>query len=265
MPNIIVPAGGSRDGWIWISVNGQQQWVKAGVETEVDDSEAEVLEHAGIAFTQSSADLPEGATGYIDFANGAFFFVDESYQLNEVIGAGTYYEPGVDVNDIDASTGWEPSTTALSAFIGDAFTALAAGATIVMDVELTGDTTNYSTVEIGVIDHNTFEPHAIVNISTSVGSSGISPDGTSTFTEFVEIGALAGVEAGRHKVAVTLMPNKIAASLDGGAVIEDLTTWTNAITDAGFGLWPQPGSYIRSIVFYPVQDNAALVTLSALD
>jgi hypothetical protein len=56
MPDIIIPHGESRDGWICTSVNGTLVWIQAGAITTVTAATLEVLDHAMIDYSFWPAD-----------------------------------------------------------------------------------------------------------------------------------------------------------------------------------------------------------------
>lgn len=260
MANVTIPTGQSRDGWIWICVNGQQQWVKAGEPTQLDASEVGALANAGVSILNlDAAGLPEGALGYADFAAGTYYLFDASYDIADLFGDDGYNPDDILVGDIIPGLGWAPSGVKLVGFKGAALAMALAGFTAVIDVTLMGEDDLGLTLE--VIDTIDMDPTwAAVYIARAGASSGISIDAGNNVTEHDP----EYLSEGRHKVAVTIVDGKIAASFDGGAVLEILASWPTVPNAADLYFRPQPGSVMHSLVFYPPQANAALPGLSTL-
>jgi hypothetical protein len=207
--------------------------------------------------SQSASALPSGAIGYVDFAAGTYFF-GESLDLDDVFGnsSPSYYPDPINPAHISAN-GWEPpmGQNYFIGFIGALAAQVLAGATVVLDATLAAP----GRVEVGLAHVATNEPYLAAMLDTAEESCGLTPDGTNTITEF------PGTQgAGRHKMAATFIEDRISGSVDGGAVIADTTPWANAPDTCGFGLTPQIGLFVASLVIYPPQDDADLPTLSAL-
>lgn len=72
----MIPRGGRRDGWIWVSVNGVEQWIRAGETTTAHIGVIEVLDHAGINYLVVAEDSNGTKPAWVSdlearFANGA--------------------------------------------------------------------------------------------------------------------------------------------------------------------------------------------------
>lgn len=207
-------------------------------------------------FHSDPTGLPAGATGYVNFSAGTYYF-DNSQSIDDVFGSDGYFTDTIAPEEINAS-GWAPPARSSTAFLGQALAVLVAGCTFVIDTNMLGD----SSLSVEMLDRNTFDPDLIVVLGTAASgnSTVVSADGTST----TDTNDPEFMSAGTHRVACTMTDGKIAASIDGAAIIEMLYAWPNTPGSAGLTFEGAAGSYVSLLTFYPVQTNAALITLSTL-
>lgn len=256
MPEVVIPTGQSRDGWIVLSVNGNVQWVKAGVPTtELDATELEVLGHAMINYNIIDGDGNEVAPLiFADFKNGVYTVDGDTVAISDLLEESESY------------TGWNPSL--VSAGVGldctseetnfrlkkALFSGLGAGSTIlptvkgdgVFYVRMTDDPTwnNMFPMSLGILDQS-----GTVSIDDGTGSP-VTDDAFDSAT---------------FRVALNATLTRLAASINGRTPITfDVTydasahPFDTSIVTVGMG------QILESIGWYPLQDEADLSTLSAL-
>lgn len=256
MSDVTVPSGGNRDGWIWISVNGQEQWIKVNQETELDNSEVEVLQHAGINYlTDDGAGLPEGAISYADFADGTYHYGGNALEdfLTEDTGWAqfdpAYVLPGVGLYD-------ENSDGMANPVLGVDLTAdlLASGFSAVWTYEVRV-LTQTRNINLEVLDLPDYNCEWIFGFYGADGGASFY-DGVTD--ETVAIGQGLGV----HKAGVSVNPSTGAVILvvDGTEVI---STTAVAATPNTIAMQCNGGVALQQATFYPIKTSAELQALTA--
>jgi hypothetical protein len=257
MAEVTIPTGQSRDGWIVLSVNGNVQWVKAGVPTtELDATELEVLGHAGINYTLSTgadplilADFKNG----VYRLNGADVTFDDLFE-EDLANWGNYEEtmlvPGLGMTSGAASSYnrfmVKPSVAAL----------VADGATIVPNVSVFEG--GACLTRILMADSASLNYYFTAEIQTGgVDMSGWDDGNAAELLPF----PYGGSEV---KVAFNLSRTRIALSLNGGAVQASDTIDPGPFAAIALQVTGYEDMYLESLGFYPLQDEADLPTLSAL-
>lgn len=205
--------------------------------------------------------LPDGTEPliFLDFKNAVYQIDGENAALNTLItenvdwgewNPATMISPGVGLNN--------PTANAAPVLTGEAFTRVAAGATMVL--VFTGATgagdevIRYEMVD-DLNDYNFNYYSRLAFAGATVGAIGdqTAPD--------VEDGNLAD---GQHKTAFTMIDGKITRSTDGAAniTINPAAAWSPAPTVMGFIVGDEV--ILETLGIYPAQDDAELPALSEL-
>lgn len=219
MPEIIVPAGQERDGWITVWVNGEQFSVKAGEPTELETSVIEALGHAGIEYVLNSnpGGLPEGAVAFADFKNGTYSYGSNTFDdfLTEDTDYGTWDATVV------LGTGLVPDPGQQYISVASALTAdlLASGFTVVANIVLDDPVNAFFLVE--ALDLPDWMKEHIAHVSVqntyATGDSQVfRMDGEDAFAP----------GPGAHRFAVSISSAGALCSLDGGETAESPFTGT---------------------------------------
>ena len=207
-------------------------------------------------FTSAYA-LPSGDEPLIllDFANGVYTLDGVPTTVGSMLTTDPEAGGAFDEGDIAAGVGYAPpdGVKGEAAFTGEALTRVLAEATILVEFEV-GATPRPAQFTMHDPDFN-FE-YALSYSSTY-----------SITDNFDVANLLAGgtmpIAAGLHKLVVTVENGRIAASLDGGAVVSiAAVAWDPAPTT--FWLSIRGPSIFKLLGIYPLQDDADLPSLSAL-
>lgn len=259
MTEVTIPTGGNRDGWIVISVNGVPQWIKAGDPTELDDSEIEVLNHAGVSYS-----LPDGTEPYvvIDLENGAYTVGGGTVALADVLGEDLVNWNTYDPADVTSEPGGGYSASGEGpVIIGDALAYLLAGKTVIVDFTAV-ETNDYLDIKMFSEDFSMASQWKVGTATTFFAGF---PTPSMYWPPETEAPG-APLDAGRHKVAFTHTDGYHAWSIDGGDAAESATSpWTPP--PEFFGIYMEsegPTAILHSIKVYPAQNMTVLAELSAL-
>lgn len=206
-------------------------------------------------FTADPNGLPEGAIGYVNFADRTYWF-GENVTLDSVFGDDSYFTDVITPEEINED-GWAPAGTSSTGFLGEAQTMMFDGCTFTAEMNLAAANSGF---DIQLLDIDTFDPAFQVFLGQTGGNStGITSDGNDFETNSTEF-----LPEGLHKVACTMIDGKIAASIDGAALISISRAWNSPPDRCGMTFRGQAGAYVVSLVFYPPQLDADLPGLSSL-
>lgn len=209
-------------------------------------------------FVSDPGGLPEGAIGYVDFANLTFYDTMGSEDIDQVIendpDNGWPYDPenlqeGVGLVGNDADT--RPS------IIGTWLAQILEGATMVFDCTFSdGVVTNN--------DHLTFFAYDSPDFNFSFGGT-VAPTPSSISSNVYAGGggtAVDDVTAGRHLVAVTVGSGVGKICHGGGTVFTATPTadWPS-VNAAGIEIYL--GNILHSATIYPIMTNAEMQAATA--
>jgi hypothetical protein len=267
MTEVVIQPGGHRDGWIWVCVNGVEQWVRAGEETDLDAAEIEVLDHAMISYSATaSGDFTSIATNNV---------VDGVFTLNGVICT---LEDIVDLSDPDATFdpdldidegGIAPRDVGGGSFSGRSLSIkdpllsqiLANGCTTVFETFVDDTNTNKVGMAGGDPPDYLLAPEASLSTTPPDATLRFGSADQNTLNTFPY-----SIGGGIQKVAITLLPDGgMSGSVNGSEVHTSAADFfAPTVVKLYFTLGAAPAGRLRSFVFYDVVDDADLPTLSAL-
>lgn len=216
--------------------------------------------------------LPPGATAFLDFVNGNYFAGGASRDVADLLGGG--FDPG----DISASGMFiapSPTSTnrpkAVDTLFSDIAAGLAAGMTIVFDIEFLSDA--YGRIIMIMDADNEDDETEYVN-----GILGGAPLKKATVEDQIDLSFDDGngLAAGIHKIAFTFARQtggnyEYAVSTDGGTAATDTVAYPpfTAIDSILIGhdgldnVRVMDPAFIRSITLYPAIDPTDLPALTA--
>ncbi len=251
---VTIPTGQSRDGWIWISANGVEQWIRAGVPTDVSTSHISVLNDAGIDYT-GGLTAPGGTTDtiVINFKDGIYSVNGGATTINDLTDEDIPNWNTYDPADIVPGSGY-PSLGAGPILIGAAATAVLDGATMVVDFDVVDDTIHFAIFEPTFVTDYRWEPKSLIAAHRVRYTDNLN------FTDSPVV-----INNGHHKIAITQLYTTMAMSIDGNVVELFTPREPDPLpTLVGFYLDGGGASFIRSINIMPPQLDVDLPALSAL-
>jgi hypothetical protein len=271
MAEVTVDHGGNRDGWIWLSVNGVGQWVKAGEPTDLDTSEQEVLDHAMLSYdVVASGNLTNIATN--NAADGVYTLNGETVAITDIVDATngeTNFDPVVDL-DADGiklrdDGGGAFLTRQLAMTPALAATLLTTGFTIVAEL-YAGTTISFSvsahddafTMDAG---GTTTHSAAIPDVQSEVKYTSVTDKDFNGPTDATKFPAFSQIS----KFALTVAADRVSASINGSELVTQVGPGLDAaMAQVVLSLSGDGDARLRSFTFYDVVADADLPTLSAL-
>jgi hypothetical protein len=267
MTEVTIPTGQPRDGWIWISVNGVQQWIKAGEPTELDASEIGVLTDAGISYTaMAGGDFTNIATN--DATDGVYTLNGVPCAIGDIIDVAHSdgnFDPLIDVDSggIKPKDAGGGSVTDTFLYLTEPLlTQILGGYTAVFEVMFEGDAQGAAleATAYDVPDYN-ITSGLIAQFKIGAPDRIRLVDTANNFTDFSDEFLTSGI----HKIAFTATTEKMVASVDGRPIVLVEEPGLDPLcTGYFFAIKDELSARLRSFAFYGVVDDADLPTLSAL-
>jgi hypothetical protein len=210
-------------------------------------------------FYPAPAELPEGATGFVDFVSGGFSDGSSTNNINTILVAdptnGWNYssasvEPGVGL----VGSGANSSPRLAGGFLDQ----ILAGSTFVTHASVTEtDGCRLNFMLFDDPDFNYTWQYQLKATGANLGNSVFAAD------EILDTSPMT-LAAGNHKIAVTFADGVAKLCIDGGVV----TSADASVTDFGLfnaaGMGLRTGAIITTIAIYPPADNATMQALTTL-
>jgi hypothetical protein len=195
---------------------------------------------------------------FLDFKNGAYVSDGESKALGDLVGPNIFGQ--WDESYVVNGTGLVgPVDNASCKLIGDAADLIIAGATFVCGLSVPSIPPGVSNFAVSLaVFGSDFDPY----YQASFIRANFNMEMDDSYDKNVK--QAADLLAGSHKVAVTIVSGRMAASIDGQAVVtaEPCEPWDGSQDSASVDV--VEGSVVEYVGLYPAQDDADLPLLSAL-